>query len=64
MYQVLSQQYTTNNGSKIRIRVLPDVVENISLCFARAKMLDPDLARRTEAFFVEDPNYLLSCCSN
>ena len=55
MYQVLPQQYTTNSGSKIRIKVLPNVVENISLCFARARMLNPDLARRTEAFFVEAP---------
>ena len=58
MYIVLSQQYASHNGSTIRIKVLPDVVDNIAVCFARARMLNPDLARRTEAFYVEHPNSL------
>ena len=52
--------HITPNGSRLRIRVPEDIVINISGCFARARMLNLDLARRTESFFVEWPNRLLT----
>jgi len=65
MYKALAKQFTTSNGSKIRIRVDTNLVKNISLCFAQAKILDTDLARRTEAYFVDHPNRLLTtACAN
>ena len=60
MYEALAKVHTTSNGSKLRIKVPKDSVDNISNCFARARMLNPDLARRTESFFVEWPNQLLT----
>ena len=60
MYTALAKVHTTPNGSRLRIKVPEDIVINISGCFARARMLNLDLARRTESFFVEWPNRLLT----
>ena len=60
MYEALTKVHTTSNGSKLRIKVPKDIVDNISNCFARARVLQPDLARRTESFFLEWPNHLLT----
>ena len=60
MYEALAKVHTTTNGSRLRIRVPEDIVINISSCFARARMLNLDLARRTESFFVDWPNRLLT----
>ena len=60
MYNALAQPYITQNKSRIWIRVDTRLVENISWCFAKAKLLNPDLAKRTQAFYVEDPHYPLT----
>ena len=60
MYKALAKVHTTSNGSRLRIKVPEDIVTNISGCFAQARMLNLDLARRTESFFVEWPNRLLT----
>ena len=60
MYEALRKVHETQNGSKLRIKVPTDIVDNISYSFARARMLNPDLAKRTESFFVEWPNQLLT----
>ena len=53
MYTALANVHETTNGSKLRIKVPTDIVDNISYSFARARMLNPELAKRTESFFVE-----------
>ena len=60
MYEALAKVHETQNGSKLRIKVPTDIVDNISYSFARARMLNSDLAKRTESFFVEWPNQLLT----
>ena len=60
MYEALAKVHKTSNGSKLRIKVPKDIVDNIANCFARARMLNPDLARRTESFFVEWPHQLFT----
>ena len=35
-------------------------MENISLCFAKAQLLDLELAKRTQGFYIEDPHHLLT----
>ena len=60
MYTALAKVHETANGSKLRIKVPSDIVDNISYSFARARMLNPDLAKRTESFFVEWPNQLFT----
>ena len=60
MYKALAKVHTTSNGSKLRIKVPQHIVDNISKCFARARLLKPDLARRTESFFLDWPNHLLT----
>ena len=60
MYDALAKVHKTSNGSKLRIKVPKDIVDNIANCFARAWMLNPDLARRTESFFVEWPHQLFT----
>ena len=60
MYRALDKEYVTQNQSRVNIGVSRDVVENISGCFARAGLLDVDLAKQTESFFVEWPNRLLT----
>ena len=34
--------------------------EDISLCFAKAKLLDLELTKRTQGFYIEDPHQLLT----
>ena len=60
MYTALAKVHETTNGSKLRIKVPTDIVDNISYSFARARMLNPELAKRTESFFVEWPNQLFT----
>ena len=60
MYEALAKVHETQNGSKLRIKVPTDIVDNISYSFARARLLNSDLAKRTESFFVEWPNQLLT----
>ena len=60
MYTALAKVHETTNGSKLRIKVPKDIVDNISYSFARARMLNPELAKRTESFFVEWPNQLFT----
>ena len=60
MYEALDKVYEMQNGSKLRIKVPRDIVDNISYSFAHAQMLNPDLASRTESFFVDWPNQLLT----
>ena len=60
MYTALAKVHETSNGSKLRIKVPKDIVDNISYSFARARMLNPELAKRTESFFVEWPNQLFT----
>ena len=59
MYAALAVPYSAINKSKILICVDP-IVENISLCFAKAKLLDLELAKRTQGFYIEDPNQQLT----
>ena len=60
MYEALAKVHETSNGSKLRIKIPKDIVDNIAYSFARARMLNPDLAKRTESFFVEWPNQLFT----
>ena len=60
MYKALDKVYKLQNGSRLRIKVPHDIVDNISYSFAKAQMLNPDLANRTESFFVDWPNQLFT----
>ena len=53
MYEALGKVHETHNGSRLRVRVPTDIVDNISYSFAHARMLNPDLAKRTESFVVD-----------
>ena len=59
MYEALQKVHETN-GSKLRIKVPTDIVDNISYSFARARLLNSDLAKRADSFFMEWPNQLLT----
>ena len=60
MRKALAKPCTTINRSRIQIRVDKEIVENISLCFAKAKLLDLQLAKRTQGFYNEDAYHLLT----
>ena len=60
MYRALDKVYKLQNGSRLRIKIPHDIVDNISYSFAHAQMLNPDLAARTESFYVDWPNQLLT----
>ena len=53
MYQCLAEPYTTRNGSKLLIRVDRSAVENLAICFAKSNLLDIELAKKTQGWFIE-----------
>ena len=60
MLAALQKPYATISKSKVLIRVDRSIVENISICFAKAQMLDLELARKMQGFYAEDPHQLLT----
>ena len=60
MYKALDKVYKLQSGSRPRIKIPHDIVDNISYSFAHAQMLNPDLAARAESFYVDWPNQRLT----
>ena len=53
MFNQLAKPYTTSNNEVIYIKVNRATVTNIARAFARARLLDVNLARKTQGFYVE-----------
>ena len=58
MFNQLAKPYTTSNNEVIYIKVNRATVTNIARAFARARLLDVNLARKTQGFYVEPENLL------
>ena len=58
MFHQLARPYTTSNNEIIHIKASRATVTNIARAFAQARLLDINLARKTQAFFVEPENLL------
>ena len=58
MFHQLARPYTTSNNEIIHIKASRATVTNIARAFAQARLLDINLARKTQAFLVEPENLL------
>ena len=58
MFTQLAKPYRTMNNDLIFIKASQATVMNIARAFAQARLLDLNLARRTQAFYVEPENLL------
>ena len=58
MFNQLAKPYRTVNNELICIKASQATVMNIARAFAQARLLDVDLARRTQGFYVEPENLL------
>ena len=58
MFSQLAKPYRTMNDDLVFIKASQATVMNIARAFAQARLLDLNLARRTQAFYVEPENLL------
>ena len=58
MFSQLAKPYRTMNDDLVFIKASQATVMNITRAFAQARLLDLNLARRTQAFYVEPENLL------
>ena len=58
MFNQLAKPYTASNNELIFIKASRVTVTNIAKAFAQAQLLDLNLARRTQGFYVEPENLL------
>ena len=58
MFNQLAKPYTTSNNEVIYIKASRATVTNIARAFAQARLLDVNLARKTQGFYVEPENLL------
>ena len=58
MFSQLAKPYRTMNNDLVFIKASQATVTNIARAFAQARLLDLNLARRTQAFYVEPENLL------
>ena len=58
MFTQLAKPYTTSNNEVIFIKASSAAVTNIAKAFAQARLLDLNLARKTQGFYVEPENLL------
>ena len=58
MFHQLAQPYRTVNNQRIYIKASQATVKNIARAFAQSNLLDIELARQTQAFYIEPENLL------
>ena len=58
MFNQLARPYTTSNNEVIYIKASRATVTNMAKAFAQAQLLDLNLARKTQGFYVEPENLL------
>ena len=58
MFLHLAKPYTTSNNETIYIKASRATVTNIARAFAQSRLLDLNLARKTQGFFVEPESLL------
>ena len=58
MFERLAQPYRTVNNHRIYIKASQATVRNLARAFAQSDLLDIELARQTQAFYIEPENLL------
>ena len=58
MFNQLAKPYTNESNETIYIRADRATVQNIARCYAKANLLDLNLARQTRGYFIEPENLL------
>ena len=58
MFEQLAKPYRTVNNHRIYIKASQATVRNIARAFAQSDLLDIELARQTQAFYIEPENLL------